>query len=90
MPGLFVVSGQFWPYIYCRKPRNRLCFDSEVDLRSFKLGNRAFSSNPGARALNAWSVLLKTLMGHFSLVRILQALSARAPGFEENVRLPKF
>ena len=29
-------------------------------------------------------------MGHFLLVRILQALSARAPGFEENARLPSF
>ena len=29
-------------------------------MRSFKLGNRAFSSNPGARAINAWSILLKT------------------------------
>ena len=56
----FVVSGQFWSYIYCRKPRNTLCFDSKVDLRSFKLGNRAFSSNPGARAINSWSILLKT------------------------------
>ena len=36
-----------------------LCFDAEVDLHSVKLGNLAFSSNPGAPALSAWSILVK-------------------------------
>ena len=40
-----------------------LCFDSEVDLHSLKLGNQAFSSNPEARALSAWYILLKPLGG---------------------------
>ena len=40
----FYVSGQFCQSIFCRKPGNMLCFDSEVDLHSLKLDNRAFSS----------------------------------------------
>ena len=48
-----LVCGQFCPYLSCRKPRNTL-----VLIALLKLGNRAFSSNPGAQALSKSSVLL--------------------------------